>query len=76
MGSPVYWAGFLGFVALMEGFPPTPALIQALMTSTGHPVEAFRVAVERTLCLPDATLHIVDEATLRWWFEQPMKEHA
>ena len=38
--------------------------------------EAFRVAVERTLCLPDATLHIVDEATLRWWFEQPMKEHA
>ena len=38
--------------------------------------EAFRASVERILGLPDGTLHLVDEATLRWWFEQPMKEPA
>ena len=52
VGSQYYWIlhyhpiAFLGFVALMEGFPPTPALIQALMTRTGHPVEAFRTFAE------------------------------
>ena len=52
VGSQYYWIlhyhpiALLGFVALMEGFPPTPALIQALMTRTGHPVEAFRTFAE------------------------------
>jgi hypothetical protein len=52
VGSQYYWTlhyhpiAFLGFVALMEGFPPTPALIEALMTRTGHPVEAFRTFAE------------------------------
>jgi hypothetical protein len=52
VGSQYYWIlhhhpiAFLGFVGLMEGFPPTPELIQALITRTGHPQEAFRTFAE------------------------------
>jgi AcrR family transcriptional regulator len=37
---------------------------------------AYTAALERVLGLPSASLHLVDEGTLRWWFEQPLKEHA
>ena len=37
--------------------------------------EAFRAAMERILGLATGTLHLVDQDTLRWWFEQSRKEH-
>ena len=52
VGSQYYWilhhhpVTFLGFVALMEGFPPTPELIETLLERTGFPREAFRTYVE------------------------------
>ena len=39
-------------------------------------LNAYRAAVERVLGLPPDTLHLSDEATLRWWFEQTVKETA
>ena len=47
VGSQYYWilhhhpVAFLGYVALMEGYPPTPDLITALIERTGHPRAAF-----------------------------------
>ena len=35
---------------------------------------AYTAALERILGLPNASLHLVDDGTLRWWFEQPLKE--
>lgn len=52
VGSQYYWIlhyhpiAFLGFVALMEGFPPTAELIRTLIATTGHPAEAFRTFVD------------------------------
>jgi hypothetical protein len=52
VGSQYYWIlhfhpiAFLGYVALMEGYPPTPELIEALIERTGYPREAFRTYVE------------------------------
>jgi len=37
--------------------------------------EAYRAALERILGVANRTLHIVDEDTLRWWFEQSRKEN-
>jgi heme oxygenase-like protein len=48
VGSQYYWIlhhhpiAFLGFVALMEGYPPTRPLLEALAERTGHPEPAFR----------------------------------
>jgi hypothetical protein len=48
VGSQYYWIlhyhpiAFLGFVALMEGFPPTEELIRTLIERTGHPADGFR----------------------------------
>jgi hypothetical protein len=52
VGSQYYWilhhhpVAFLGFVALMEGYPPTPELIETLIDRTGFPREAFRTYIE------------------------------
>ncbi len=52
VGSQYYWilhhhpVAFLGFVALMEGYPPTPELISTLIERTGFPPEAFRTYLE------------------------------
>ncbi len=52
VGSQYYWishyhpVAFLGFVALMEGYPPTPELIEVLIARTGFPLDAFRTYVE------------------------------
>ena len=35
---------------------------------------AYAAALERILGLPRGSLHLVDEDTLRWWFDQPLKE--
>jgi Iron-containing redox enzyme len=48
VGAQYYWihhhhpVAFLGYVALMEGYPPTPELLETLAARTGYPVEAFR----------------------------------
>ena len=52
VGSQYYWifhhhpVVFLGFVGLMEGFPPTPELIETLVERTGFPRRAFRTYIE------------------------------
>lgn len=52
VGAQYYWIehhhpiAFLGFVAVMEGFPPTPALIETLRRRTGLPAAAFRTYEE------------------------------
>ena len=48
VGGQYYWIShhhpvtFLGYVALMEGYPPTPDLVQTLSKRTGLSSEAFR----------------------------------
>ena len=52
VGQQYYWIlhfhpiAFLGYVAVMEGYPPTPELIETLIARTGFPREAFRTYVE------------------------------
>jgi len=48
VGSQYYWIrhhhpiAFLGYVAFMEGYPPTPELIETLAERSGHSPDAFR----------------------------------
>jgi len=48
VGCQYYWAlhyhpvALLGYFAFMEGYPPTPPLIEDLIARTGFPQEAFR----------------------------------
>jgi Iron-containing redox enzyme len=52
VGAQYYWihhhhpVAFLGYVALMEGYPPTPGLIDTLAARTGFPLETFRTFAE------------------------------
>ncbi len=52
VGSQYYWAlhyhpvAVLGYIALMEGYPPPPELIEDLIARTGYPREAFRTYAE------------------------------
>jgi hypothetical protein len=52
VGAQYYWichhhpVAFLGYVALMEGYPPTPDLLQTLSRRTGLRSEAFRTFAE------------------------------
>ena len=52
VGAQYYWIrhhhpiAFLGYVAMMEGYPPTPELIEALAARSGHPPTAFRTFAE------------------------------
>jgi hypothetical protein len=47
VGCQYYWlhhyhpVTFLGYVAFMEGYPPTPGLVEMLVASTGYAPEAF-----------------------------------
>jgi hypothetical protein len=64
VGSQYYWifhhhpVAFLGFVALMEGYPPTPELIETLVERTGYPREAFRTYVEHAELDPGHRDHL------------------
>jgi pyrroloquinoline quinone (PQQ) biosynthesis protein C len=48
VGAQYYWIehhhpiAFLGFIAVMEGFPPSPTLLEMLRTRTRLPAAAFR----------------------------------
>ena len=52
VGSQYYWAlhchpvAVLGYISLMEGFPPPADLIEDLIARTGYPREAFRTYAE------------------------------
>jgi hypothetical protein len=52
VGGQYYWilhhhpVTFLGYVALMEGYPPTADLIATLIERTGYPEDAFRTLIE------------------------------
>jgi Iron-containing redox enzyme len=52
VGCQYYWIhhhhpiAFLGFIALMEGDPPTRELVEMLVSATGYPPAAFRTLVE------------------------------
>jgi hypothetical protein len=64
VGSQYYWilhyhpVAFLGYVALMEGYPPTPELIETLIARTGYPEEAFRTYVEHAELDPGHRDHL------------------
>ena len=64
IGSQYYWilhfhpVAFLGFVALMEGYPPTPELIETLVERTGFPREAFGTYIEHAELDPGHRDHL------------------
>jgi hypothetical protein len=63
-GSQYYWihhhhpVAFLGYVALMEGYPPTPELIETLLARTGYPREAFTTYLEHAELDPGHRDHL------------------
>jgi hypothetical protein len=64
VGAQYYWIehhhpiAFLGFVAVMEGFPPTPALLETLRRRTGLPPAAFRTYEEHAQLDPGHRDHL------------------
>jgi hypothetical protein len=64
VGSQYYWilhhqpVAFLGYVALMEGYPPTPELIELLVARTGYPRTAFRTYLEHAELDPGHRDHL------------------
>jgi hypothetical protein len=52
VGAQYYWlrhhhpVAFLGFVGVMEGYPPTDELVELLLERTGFPREAFTTFAE------------------------------
>ena len=51
VGAPYYWTlhyhpvAVLGYIALLEGYPPRITEVDALMAGTGYPREAFRTLI-------------------------------
>jgi hypothetical protein len=79
VGGQYYWilhhqpVAFLGYVALMEGYPPTPELIELLVERTGYPRESFRTYLEHAELDPGHRDHLdrtLDELPL-----EPRHEH-
>lgn len=79
VGSQYYWilhhhpVAFLGYVGLMEGYPPTPELIELLVQRTGYPREAFRTYLEHAELDPGHRDHLdrtLDALPLEPWHEQ------
>jgi hypothetical protein len=64
VGQQYYWIfhfhpmAFLGFVAVMEGYPPAPELIEVLIERTGFPREAFRTYMEHAELDPGHRDHL------------------
>jgi hypothetical protein len=78
VGQQYYWIlhfhpiAFLGYVAVMEGFPPTPELIETLIERTGFPRDAFTTYVEHAELDPGHRDHldrILDSLPLEPWHE-------
>ena len=51
VGSQYYWifhfhpVALLGYIAVLEGYPPSMAMIDQLEAGTGYPREAFRTMI-------------------------------
>jgi hypothetical protein len=51
VGAQYYWifhyhpVALLGYIAVLEGYPPSPAMIDELIARTGYPREAFRTVI-------------------------------
>ncbi len=64
VGAQYYWIlhhhplAFLGFVGVMEGFPPTEELVQQLIERTGYPPESFRTFSEHAELDPGHRDHL------------------
>jgi hypothetical protein len=64
VGAQYYWihhhhpVAFLGYVALMEGYPPTSELIETLAARTGFPQESFRTFAEHAELDPGHKDHL------------------
>jgi hypothetical protein len=64
VGCQYYWLHhydpltFLGYVAFMEGSPPTPELIETLVERTGYPREAFHTFAEHAELDPGHRDHL------------------
>lgn len=64
VGAQYYWihhhhpVAFLGYVALMEGYPPTGELIETLSARTGYPKESFRTFSEHSELDPGHRDHL------------------
>ena len=64
VGSQYYWiqhfhpVSFLGYVAVMEGYPPTAELIETLVARTGFPRKAFRAYLEHAELDPGHRDHL------------------
>ena len=64
VGAQYYWihhdhpVAFLGYVALMEGYPPTGELIETLAARTGYPKESFRTFSEHAQLDPGHRDHL------------------
>jgi hypothetical protein len=52
VGSQYYWVlhyhpvALLGYLAVAEGYPSAPSVIEGMVTRTGHPRDAFRMLAE------------------------------
>jgi Iron-containing redox enzyme len=73
VGAQYYWLrhhyllALLGFVAVMEGYPPTPELVDTLVERTGYPRPAFRTFAEHAELDPGHRDHldrVLDELPL------------
>lgn len=78
VGQQYYWIlhfhpiAFLGYVAVMEGFPPTPELIETLIERTGFPRKAFTTFAEHAELDPGHRDHLdrtLDALPLEPWHE-------
>ena len=64
VGSQYYWlhhyhpVTFLGYVAFMEGSPPTPELVDLLIERTGYPRDAFHTFAEHAELDPGHRDHL------------------
>ena len=64
VGQQYYWIlhfppiAFLGYVGVMEGYPPTPELIETLIARTGVPRQAFKTYIEHAELDPGHRDHL------------------
>ena len=64
VGCQYYWLrhhhplALLGYIALMEGYPPSPELVETLITRTGYRREAFRTFAEHAQLDPQHRQHL------------------
>jgi hypothetical protein len=59
----------------MEGYPPTPELIETLITRTAYPREAFRTYIEHAELDPGHRDHLdrtIDSLPLDAWHESAL----